>query len=221
MAESNLGLILLVVVVVLINIVGLGMVMSRRSGSDRKRIEELENQLADKEKELETYKSQVNDHFMKTSLLVTQMTDSYKAVFMHLVEGSQNLCSSDAALLRPGEGLSLVHDEKTPPEESEAVKDAPEAGEPGDEDVFTAEKKPEDQAGESVVPETPDQPDPEFDEGAGEYDSDQVDAESVLEKEVLIEQEILVESEAEGPQPGASENSGKPSHQGDSKQPAG
>ncbi len=42
--------------------------------------------------EHEDYRRQVHDHFGKTSVLFQRMTGSYRAVYDHLVQGSQSLC---------------------------------------------------------------------------------------------------------------------------------
>ena len=39
------------------------------------------------------YRDQVTQHFMRTSDLVQEMTQSYRAVYEHLASGAQNLCS--------------------------------------------------------------------------------------------------------------------------------
>ena len=47
------------------------------------------------------YRDQVTQHFMRTSDLVQEMTQSYRAVYEHLAAGAQHLCSEpeDAAWL--------------------------------------------------------------------------------------------------------------------------
>ncbi len=42
--------------------------------------------------EHEDYRRQVHDHFGKTSVLFQRMTGSYRAIYDHLVQGSQSLC---------------------------------------------------------------------------------------------------------------------------------
>jgi uncharacterized membrane-anchored protein YhcB (DUF1043 family) len=41
------------------------------------------------------YRDQVTQHFMRTSELVQEMTQSYRAVYEHLASGAQNLCSDE------------------------------------------------------------------------------------------------------------------------------
>ena len=59
-----------------------------RHGRTRKLQEELD-QLKDR---FTDYRDQVTQHFMRTSELVQEMTQSYRAVYEHLALGAQNLC---------------------------------------------------------------------------------------------------------------------------------
>jgi hypothetical protein len=113
MEEVSLELIILVIVVACIVFAGVGIFMSTRISGGKKRIRELEGELKDAKKDLEGYRSEVNDHFKKTSELFTTMTESYKAVYIHLAEGSQDLCTSDAALLKGADSdfLKVTHEE--------------------------------------------------------------------------------------------------------------
>ena len=123
MNDVNMELILLIIIVALVVFAVLGIYIGTRISSDKKRIRELEAELSDTKKELEGYRSKVNNHFKKTSELFTQMTSTYKAVYLHLAEGSHELCTTDAALLNPsnGEFLKVTHEE-----EQQAVKEVPE-----------------------------------------------------------------------------------------------
>lgn len=112
MAEINMEVILLIIVVALIIFAGAGIFLGTRISSDKRRIKELEGELNDARKDIEVYRSKVNKHFMKTSELFNQMTESYRAVYLHLAEGSQDLCTSDAVLLKPvSEFLKVAHEE--------------------------------------------------------------------------------------------------------------
>ena len=123
MNDVSMELILLIIIVALVVFAVLGIYIGTRISSDKKRIRELEAELSDTTKELEGYRSKVNNHFKKTSELFTQMTSTYKAVYLHLAEGSHELCTTDAALLNPsnGEFLKVTHEE-----EQQAVKEVPE-----------------------------------------------------------------------------------------------
>jgi len=122
MNDVSMELILLIIIVALIVFAVLGIYIGTRISSDKKRIRELEAELSDTTKELEGYRSKVNNHFKKTSELFTQMTSTYKAVYLHLAEGSHELCTTDAALLNPsnGEFLKVTHEV-----EQQAAKEVP------------------------------------------------------------------------------------------------
>jgi len=111
MTELNLEMIIFIIIAGLIIFAGLGIFIGTRISADKRRIRELESELSAARKDMETYRTRVNDHFKKTSELFTRMTDSYKAVYMHLAEGAQSLCTSDAALLKPGDSefLKVAH----------------------------------------------------------------------------------------------------------------
>ncbi len=114
MSDANLGIIILCAAAALIIGGGIGFLIGSRSGKEKERIEELEEQLETAMKDMEVYRVQVNAHFKKTSELFHNMTDSYKAVYMHLADGSQSLCSAESAMLRPADNgfLALSHEEK-------------------------------------------------------------------------------------------------------------
>jgi uncharacterized membrane-anchored protein YhcB (DUF1043 family) len=122
MNDVNMELILLIIIVALVVFAVLGIYIGTRISSDKKRIRELETELSDTKKELEGYRSKVNNHFKRTSELFTQMTSTYKAVYLHLAEGSHELCTTDTALLNPsnGEFLKVTHEV-----EQQAAKEAP------------------------------------------------------------------------------------------------
>ena len=62
-----------------------------RYGRNRELREEL-NHLKER---FTDYREQVTQHFMRTSELVQEMTQSYRAVYEHLASGAQNLCSDE------------------------------------------------------------------------------------------------------------------------------
>lgn len=61
--------------------------------NDRSR--ELQAELDDLNQMLIDYRGQVTRHFMHTSELVQEMTQSYRAVYEHLAAGAQHLCSDE------------------------------------------------------------------------------------------------------------------------------
>jgi len=105
----------------------LGIIIARRTGKTNAHIQELEEQLVKSRKELEEYRTLVNDHFMKTSELVDQMTASYRAIFMHLANGAQTLSGrpQEASLKLPEDEI-FAHAQplERAPEEDEAMPEA-------------------------------------------------------------------------------------------------
>jgi len=130
MAEVNWEVIILIIIVGLIIFAGMGIFIGTRISSDKRRIRELEDELAVAKKEMEAYRGKVNSHFKKTSELFTQMTSSYRAIYLHLAEGSQDLCTTDAALLKPAnaEFLKVTHEEQPAEETQAAQQDRKRAG---------------------------------------------------------------------------------------------
>lgn len=58
-----------------------------------KRTLELEQQLQATQSKLTDYQSDVNRHFLKSSLLFSKLTDNYREVYEHLATGAQKLCN--------------------------------------------------------------------------------------------------------------------------------
>lgn len=58
-----------------------------------KRTLELEKQLESTQSKLTQYQEDVNNHFLKTSLLFNKLTDNYREVYEHLATGAQKLCN--------------------------------------------------------------------------------------------------------------------------------
>jgi uncharacterized membrane-anchored protein YhcB (DUF1043 family) len=58
-----------------------------------KRTLQLEQQLEASQQQLTDYRQDVNRHFLKTSLLVSKLTDNYREVYEHLATGAQKLCT--------------------------------------------------------------------------------------------------------------------------------
>jgi len=61
-----------------------------------KRIQKLQEQLDAKTEELESYRGDVNEHFLKTAELVDDLTRSYKAVYDHLEGGAYKLVGEES-----------------------------------------------------------------------------------------------------------------------------
>ena len=59
------------------------------------RTRELQKELDQLKDRFTDYRDQVTQHFMRTSELVQEMTQSYRAVYEHLANGAQRLCSDE------------------------------------------------------------------------------------------------------------------------------
>ena len=71
-----------------------------RQGRTRKLQEELDQLKV----RFTDYRDQVTQHFMRTSELVQEMTQSYRSVYEHLASGAQQLCSEEA----PGNRIGVT-----------------------------------------------------------------------------------------------------------------
>ena len=70
-----------------------GFYFSILNGSEKKRLQELEAKLKEAENQMSGYKQNVTDHFVTTSNLINNMTDSYRAIYDHMSDGAKTLCS--------------------------------------------------------------------------------------------------------------------------------
>lgn len=63
----------------------------RQTSSGAQHVKEMEQQLAQKELELEAYQQKVHEHYNKTANLFKDMAGSYKELFDHLSVGYEQL----------------------------------------------------------------------------------------------------------------------------------
>ena len=73
------------------------------------RTRELQQELNQLKDHFTDYRDQVTRHFMRTSELVQEMTQSYRAVYEHLANGAQHLCgdTNNSNLLESSENGRL------------------------------------------------------------------------------------------------------------------
>lgn len=79
-------------------VVGGGAVALFMNGKSRAR--RLQQELDRLQAELDNYRTQVTQHFLRTSELVQNLTRSYREVYDHLASGSQQLCKDRVATPR-------------------------------------------------------------------------------------------------------------------------
>ncbi|MET0012765.1 MAG: DUF1043 family protein [Sedimenticola sp.] len=131
--------------------IGVFIAYQMRSGKDCKL---LKQQLEELNQEYDDYKQGVGKHFVETSTLINNLTQSYKEVHQHLSKGAQTLCPEDVALELQRSTVPLIRDaiegeskphepeqpEETPRQEAPAPP-AETAAKPAAEDQPVAEEK--------------------------------------------------------------------------------
>ena len=75
---------------------GLGCIVAYLLAARGRRTHELEAELNQLNESFTDYRDQVTGHFMHTSELVQEMTQSYRKVYEHLATGAQHLCDDSA-----------------------------------------------------------------------------------------------------------------------------
>lgn len=90
--------------------IGIGIYLNQMGVLRSKKQIELEAQLHQARDNLQQYKQDVARHFVQTSGLINNMTQSYRAVFEHLSDGAKRLCGDDyhELLLDPPPAQPLV-----------------------------------------------------------------------------------------------------------------
>ncbi len=90
--------------------IGIGLYLSHIGLLRSKKQLELEAELHHARDSLHQYRQEVAQHFVHTSTLINEMTQSYRAVFDHLSTGARKLCGSDVtARLQDIPQKTLLH----------------------------------------------------------------------------------------------------------------
>jgi uncharacterized membrane-anchored protein YhcB (DUF1043 family) len=79
----------------------------------------LQEELREMRERFSDYRDQVSRHFMRTSELVQEMTQSYRAVYEHLATGAQELCEDEADTPGLGAGEENLLAASGPPVDSD------------------------------------------------------------------------------------------------------
>ncbi len=74
------------------------------------RTHQLQMELNELTDDFRGYRDQVTHHFMRTSELVQEMTQSYRSVYEHLASGAQHLCGDNEAAALHHTGAAQVTD---------------------------------------------------------------------------------------------------------------
>lgn len=85
-----------------------GLLFGRATNTPYQEAKELKESLEAVQHELETYKSEVTQHFTKTAELVNEMTDNYRNVHSHLAGGAQTLCAGALQLESMGSSTEAL-----------------------------------------------------------------------------------------------------------------
>ena len=75
--------------------IGLGSIVTYTLAGRSSRNKNLQAELDQLAERFTEYREQVAQHFMQTSNLVQEMTQSYRAVYEHLASGAYHLCGED------------------------------------------------------------------------------------------------------------------------------
>lgn len=117
-----------------------GIFLSRLDMLKSKKQQQLEEDLEKTRTELDNYRTEVARHFVQTSSLINNMTESYRAVFDHLASGAQELCGDrlathllDLPKTRMLEQAELARETEDVNVSREAISDIEAAAEPVDE----------------------------------------------------------------------------------------
>lgn len=85
---------------------GLGLLLARLSNPEQQKCRELESKLQRAEDELKNYQQEVTEHFIQTSGLINNLTQSYRAVHEHMASSAMHLANPDISrqLINAGTG---------------------------------------------------------------------------------------------------------------------
>ena len=109
----------------------IGILLARLSNPEQQKVRELESKLQSAEDGLKEYQQEVTEHFIQTSGLINNLTQSYKAVHEHMANSAMHLANPDISrqLVNAGTGkLTGSADSALPETQPEPPKDyAPKA----------------------------------------------------------------------------------------------
>lgn len=108
--------------------IGCGLAIGLLLRGNKRREEQLEQELSAQHRQLDAYRAQVNQHFQTTSELVQKMTDSYRDVYTHLAAGSAALCKDAVA----APSLEFAEQPVLENPAQDITPDGPEAEDPAD-----------------------------------------------------------------------------------------
>lgn len=90
-----------------------GFFLASSSDRNKRRADELQDQLDSVSAELDEYRGQVTKHFVRTAELVDALAANSREIYNHLAEGSQSLCDANAIKLSQTEQPKLQPDSES------------------------------------------------------------------------------------------------------------
>jgi uncharacterized membrane-anchored protein YhcB (DUF1043 family) len=87
-----------ILIAVVVGVVG-GFFIARSGDNNRRKANDLQEQLNAATTELDDYRERVSRHFARTAELVDALAANSREIYNHLAEGSERLCDSDAVKL--------------------------------------------------------------------------------------------------------------------------
>ena len=93
----------------------IGLLLARLSNPEQQKVRELEGKLQHAEDNLKDYQQEVTEHFIQTSGLINNLTQSYRAVHEHMAGSAMHLANPDISrqLVNAGTGKLTSSTEST------------------------------------------------------------------------------------------------------------
>lgn len=108
MLSSYVSVPAIVLILLVVGGLTVGAVIAYLAAPNRKRLAVLEAALDRARAEHRSYRAEVTDHFRTTSELVASMTESYKAVYDHLVKGARSLSDGRSTIEQERFGVPVL-----------------------------------------------------------------------------------------------------------------
>ncbi|MGS2724191.1 YhcB family protein [Porticoccus sp. GXU_MW_L64] len=93
----------------------IGMLLSRLTNPEQQKVRELESKLQQAENSLKDYQQEVTEHFIQTSGLINNLTQSYKAVHEHMASSAMHLANPDISRQLVNAGTGKLTDNSSEP----------------------------------------------------------------------------------------------------------
>lgn len=123
---SSLSILIVAIVIALLIGIALG-ALATRASNPQQESRQLEARLKDTEEKMLNYQQEVTEHFLQTSQLVNQLTQSYQDVHQHLADSALKLANPEISqrLLEAADGklpaIDHTHVSSNDEDETEAV----------------------------------------------------------------------------------------------------